>query len=75
MDLFDRAQVVEERDRAAAIERGRGELATLLGEAQADAGARLCVDCSAVIDPRRIAAFPCATRCVRCQADRERSMR
>jgi DnaK suppressor protein len=76
MDVFDRAQELNEMFRAQALKahfvrrdspspnpshQGRGEI--------------VCIDCGEEIDPARIKANPDAVRCIECQNKHERSER
>jgi RNA polymerase-binding transcription factor DksA len=73
MDLADNAQAIEERERAAALERQSNQPQ----EAAAidDHGNRLCTDCLECIDIDRRLAAPHAVRCVECQLRHERLLK
>lgn len=67
-DEVDQAQVVEERERQAA-------LAVVLRAASAEEGDGFCSGCGDAIDPDRLKAQPRAKRCVECQTARERFLK
>lgn len=66
MDEVDRAQVLEEQQRVAALSRHR------LSEPVTD-WPRQCIDCDAWLTAERVTAVPSARRCVECQELEERS--
>jgi len=68
MDDADRAQVWEERERAAAIEAARqqsGQRPLMVN------GRRLCMVCGEPLSAARLQAYPTAIRCVPCQSESE----
>lgn len=73
MDIADRAQELEERERAASVQRqAHSEEYSPLHN---DAGRRLCVDCHERIDRQRLTAAPHAVRCCECQGLHERYLK
>lgn len=70
MDIADRAQAAEERDRAIALEEFKHRRLLPAGSLLPPPG--ICVDCEEPIDPRRLAAHPAAIRCIACQTAFER---
>lgn len=66
-DDLDRAQRLSERHREAGLARVRSRL-----DVQ---GPDECEDCGELIEPRRRAALPSATRCISCQEQFERDAR
>lgn len=71
-DDADRAQVHEERARAAAMARAAAPALEAPFEIE---GVRVCLDCFDPIHTRRLAAHPHAVRCLECQKDHESSQR
>jgi phage/conjugal plasmid C-4 type zinc finger TraR family protein len=67
-DILDRAQVLEEAERAEALRRA------LQGESRQDVvfGVLACLDCDDPIDDARLAARPGCVRCIDCQEAHER---
>lgn len=70
MDEADQAEKLEsaERERALDAQLARGREYEVPRERN---GARICLDCSDPIDPKRLAARPEAVRCIWCQYLRE----
>ena len=69
MDIADRAQVNEERERdiaLAAQQAARKETPRYIS------GLRVCLSCEDVIAPTRLEANPDAVRCMDCQHEHER---
>jgi DnaK suppressor protein len=75
-DRFDRAQdyVTRERRLASLLE-ARRQLAEVAAALQRLADGRYgqCIECGAAIEPERLQVLPLASRCVRCQAQYERT--
>jgi DnaK suppressor protein len=72
-DEIDLAQDAEERFRNAALRRLVAKINSAPRVPLGDE--RECIDCGDDIPPERITAAPSATRCVQCQARRERQGR
>ena len=70
-DPLDQAARLAEREREAGIERARGRVVPFTGVTRE----RPCEDCEQFIPPARMAAVPCARRCVACEALREKGKR
>lgn len=67
MDAADRAQEVEEMERAQALARkSTVEVPRMVGDV------RVCLRCEEEIELPRLAANPRAVRCVKCQARHEK---
>jgi len=73
MDIADRAQQIEERERAEALARhAQAEVESPRRDA---AGKRLCTDCRERLDRHRLMAAPQAVRCTECQGVHERLLK
>jgi len=65
MDDADRAKIIEQREREAAIE---AALSKVMQAPQHDRhGRRICLDCGDPIPMERLYAWPHAVRCVTCK--------
>lgn len=71
-DIIDRANELAELQRDEALEAHRRRSTTTN---QAGISAGLCIRCGDVIDPRRLAALPMASRCIDCQKRHENNRR
>lgn len=70
-DILDRAQFVEERERAASVALVRSSARQL----DTPAGSAVCRGCADLIEPERLAACPGAQRCLVCQEAAEKFQR
>ena len=75
MDDADRAKIIEQRDRQAALEAALNSDRTHEAPRFDSAGNRICIDCGDKIPPDRIAVRPHAVRCVNCKQSLEQRAR
>ncbi|MGX2039021.1 TraR/DksA C4-type zinc finger protein [Methylocaldum sp. MU1018] len=73
MDYIDIAQIVEECARTEALQRLKASLAEKEQQmTDPECGLVVCLDCEAPIPVERLAANPCAVRCIDCQTEYDR---